>query len=154
MKGAAMQLEPYLFFEGRCDEALEFYRRTLGAKVEGLMRYKDAPKEMPCPASMKPENVMHARVRIGDAYLMASDGRCEGTPRFEGFSLSLTVEDDAGAKRAFDGLSQGGNVVMPLGRTFYATSFGMVADKFGVTWMVVALDPRWVAQSREAGATA
>lgn len=135
-----MQLEPYLFFEGRCDEALEFYRRNLGAEVEGLMRYKDAPGGEPCPGA-KPESVMHARIRIGDAHFMASDGNNSGTPSFAGFSLTLGASDDAEARRKFDALARGGHVVQPLIETFFATSFGIVVDRFGVSWMVTALKP-------------
>ena len=152
-----MQLEPYLFFEGRCEEALDFYRRTLGAQVEGVMRYKDAPKEMQeCPGgmTMPPESIMHARLRIGDTWMMASDGQSQGKPRFEGFSLSVTVMDDAEAKRVYEALAQGGQPVVPLAPSFFATSFGMVADRFGVSWMVVALNPQWAAQREEATAAA
>lgn len=141
-----MQLEPYLFFEGRCDEAVAFYQRVLGAEAEAILRYKDAPKGTPCPAGTKPENVMHARLRIGDTHFMASDGRCQGKPHFEGFSLSITADGDADAKRLFDALSEGGAVQMPLGPTFFATSFGMVEDCFGVSWMVYA--PIAAAQSQ------
>ena len=149
-----MQLEPYLHFEGRCAEALEFYRRALGAKVEGVMHYRDAPGDMPCPASVKPDHVMHARLRIGDMGLMASDGRSQGEARFEGFSLSLTVADDAEAKRVFEALGEGGQVRMPLGATFFASSFGMVADRFGVSWMVVALLPQSASRPPQETATA
>ncbi len=135
-----MQVQPYLFFDGRCEEAIEFYRKALGAEVGMLMRLKDSPE--PCPEGMVPpgaENkVMHAALRVGDTTVMASDGRCTGAPQFQGFSLSLDAKDDADAKRLFDALSDGGQVQMPLGETFFASSFGMVADKFGVSWMVIA----------------
>jgi PhnB protein len=135
-----MQIQPYLFFDGRCEEAIEFYRKALGAEVGMLMRFKDSPE--PCPEGMVPpgaENkVMHAALRVGDMKLMASDGRCTGAPQFQGFSLSLDAKDDTDAKRLFDALSDGGQVQMPLGKTFFASSFGMVADKFGVPWMVIA----------------
>jgi PhnB protein len=144
-----MNLEPYLFFEGRCDEALEFYRRNLGAEVEGLMRYKDAPGGEPCPGAT-PENVMHARLRIGEAHLMASDGNNNGNPSFKGFSLTLTADDDAEAKRKFEALAQGGQVVQPIIATFFASSFGMVVDKFGVSWMVPALLPQPAATRKQA----
>jgi PhnB protein len=134
-----MQVQPYLFFDGRCEEAIEFYRRTIGAQVGMLMRFKDSPE--PCPEGTVPsgsENkVMHASLQIGDTTVMASDGRCTGAPSFQGFSLSLDAASDAEAQRLFDALSQGGQVQMPLGKTFFASSFGMVADKFGVTWMVI-----------------
>lgn len=135
-----MQVQPYLFFDGRCEEAIEFYRKALGAEVGMLMRFKDSPE--PCPEGMVPpgaENkVMHAALRVGDTTVMASDGRCTGAPQFQGFSLSLDAKDDVDAKRLFDALSDGGQVQMPLGETFFASSFGVVADKFGVPWMVIA----------------
>jgi PhnB protein len=134
-----MQVQPYLFFDGRCEEALDFYRKALGAQVGMMMRWKDSPE--PCPEGTIPpgsENkVMHASVQIGGTTVMASDGRCGGAPTFQGFSLSLDAASDAEAKRLFDALSDGGQVQMPLGKTFFASSFGMVADKFGVPWMVI-----------------
>jgi PhnB protein len=134
-----MQVQPYLFFDGRCEEAIEFYRRTLGAEVLMLMRMKDSP-EPPQPGTCAPgsENkVMHASLRIGDTTLMASDGRCQGKPSFQGFSLSLPVATPADADRVFNALSEGGQVQMPLAKTFYSPRFGMVADRFGVSWMVI-----------------
>ena len=134
-----MQVQPYLFFDGRCEEALDFYRKALGAQVGMMMRWKDSPEH--CPEGTIPpgsENkVMHASVQIGGTTVMASDGRCGGAPTFQGFSLSLDAASDAEAKRLFDALSDGGQVQMPLGKTFFASSFGMVADKFGVSWMVI-----------------
>ena len=135
-----MLIQPYLFFDGRCEEAVEFYKKALGAKVEMLMRYKEAP-DPPPPGMVAPgsENkVMHASMRIGDAVVMASDGGCNGKPAFEGFSLSITVPDAAAANRVFNALAEGGQVQMPLGKTFWAPLFGMVADRFGVGWMVSA----------------
>ena len=134
-----MRVEPYLFFDGRCEEAIEFYRKALGAEVTMLMRFKDSP-EPPAPGMCPPgsENkVMHANLRIGDTQMMASDGRCQGRPTFQGFSLSLTVPDDAEAERRFAALSDGGKVQMPLAKTFFSSRFGMVADRFGVSWMVI-----------------
>ena len=133
-----MAIQPYLFFEGRCEEAIEFYRRALGAKVEMMMRYKDGP-EPPPPGMLPPgseSKVMHASFQIGDATILASDGHCSGKPQFEGFSLSLTVADEAQAERYFDALADGGEVRAPLTKTFFSTRFGMVADRFGVSWMV------------------
>jgi PhnB protein len=138
-----MPIEPYLFFDGRCEEALEFYRTALGAEVTMLMRYKDSP-EPPPPGMLPPgtENkVMHASLRIGDANIMASDGHNQGKPKFEGFSLSLNARDDAHAKRMFSSLSEGGKVTAPLSKTFFSSSFGMVSDRFGVPWMVITLPP-------------
>ena len=138
-----MQVQPYLIFEGRCEEAIEFYKKALGAKVEILMRYKDAP-EAPPPGMCAPgsENkVMHATLKIGEATVMASDGRMQEKPSFKGFSLSLDFQSEKDAQRTFGALSDGGQVTMPLGRTFFAKSFGMVADKFGVQWMVIVPAP-------------
>jgi PhnB protein len=132
-----MQVQPYLFFDGRTEEALEFYRKTLGAKVEMLMRFKDNPEPMPGKAPPG-DKVMHACFRIGDTAVMASDGNCTHRPSFQGFSLSLNARDEAEAKRLFSVLADGGQVQMPLGKTFFSPSFGMVADRFGVSWMVIA----------------
>jgi PhnB protein len=134
-----MQVQPYLFFDGRCEEALEFYREALGAEVEMLMRFRDSP-EPPPPGMVPPgsENkVMHAAFRIGDSTIMASDGNCGQQPRFDGFSLSVSAPDAAGAQRMFAALADGGEVRMPLGPTFFSPCFGMVADRFGVGWMVI-----------------
>jgi PhnB protein len=134
-----MQVQCYLFFDGRCEEAIEFYKSKLGAKVEMLMRFKDSPE--PAQPGMVPpgaENkVMHSCIRIGDTAVMASDGRCMGKPSFQGFSLSLTPPDVAEAERLFAALGDGGQVQMPLAKTFFSPRFGMVADRFGVSWMVV-----------------
>ncbi len=133
-----MQIQPYLFFDGRCEEAIEFYRGALGAEVTMLMRFRDSPE--PQDDSMLPpgaaDKVMHASLRIGDATVLASDGRCQGRPSFEGFSLSLTGPDEAEAERLFAALGEGGRVQMPLGKTFFSPRFGMVADRFGVSWMI------------------
>jgi PhnB protein len=135
-----MQVQPYLFFDGRCEEAVEFYRTKLGAEVETLMRFKDSPQPHQ-PGMIPPgaENkVMHTSLRIGDTTVMASDGRCQGQPSFQGFALSLTAANDVEADRWFGALSDGGQVQMPLGKTFFASRFGMVADRFGVSWMIIA----------------
>ena len=132
-----MQIQPYLFFGGRCEEAIEFYRKALGAKVDMLMRFKESP-EPPPPGQVPPgyENkIMHASFRIGEATVMASDG-CETNSSFKGFSLSITAKDEAEAKRIFGALSDGGNVQMPLGKTFWSPLFGMLTGRFGVGWMV------------------
>jgi PhnB protein len=133
-----MQVQPYLFFDGRCEEAVEFYRRALGAEVTMLMRFKDSPEPRE-PGMVPPgseDKVMHASVRIGDTTVLASDGRCLGQPSFRGFSLSLTVSNDAEAERLFAALVDGGQEQMPLTETFFSSRFGMVADRFGVSWMV------------------
>ena len=129
-------VQPYLFFGGRCEEALDFYRQALGAEVEALMRFSDAPEPHPGLAAGNENKVMHASFRIGETRLMASDGRCGGEPTFEGFSLSITVADEAAAERVFNALSDGGKIEMPLSSTFWTSKFGMLEDKFGVGWMV------------------
>jgi PhnB protein len=130
-----MQVQPYLFFDGRTEEALEFYRARLGAEVQMLMRFKECPDSMPNPPPG--DKVMHSSFRIGDTMVMASDGNCAGRPAFQGFSLSISAPDEAAAKRLFASLSEGGQVQMPLAKTFFSPAFGMVADRFGVSWMVV-----------------
>lgn len=133
-----MQVQPYLFFEGRCEEAVEFYRSALGAEIIMLMRFKDSP-EPHQPGMIPPgaeDKVMHMSFRIGETTVLASDGSCQGKPGFQGFSLSITVESDAEAERTFNALSDGGKITMPLTRTFFSSNFGMVTDRFGVMWMV------------------
>ena len=130
-----MLVEPYLFFDGKCEEALEFYRRTIGAEVTALLRWKDSPDPAAMPGAA--DKVMHARVRIGDTMVMASDGRCQGKPEFQGFALSLTAADVAEADRLFAALGDGGQVQMPMTKTFFSERFGMLADKFGVGWMIL-----------------
>jgi len=130
-------VEPYLFFGGRCNEALEFYRTAVGAQIDMVMRYKESPTPMP-PGSIPPgfeDKVMHASFRIGDCRIMASDGNEQGA-KFDEFSLSLAVATEAEADRAFAALAQGGKVGMPLAKTFWSPKFGMLTDRFGVGWMV------------------
>jgi PhnB protein len=133
-----MPIQPYLFFEGRAEEAIEFYKKALGARAEMVMRYKDSP-EPPPPGMVPPgsENkIMHAALRIGETVVMASDGYSTGKPSFTGFGLSITVKDIATADRVFTALSEGGKVTMPLGQTFWSPRFGMLLDRFGVCWMI------------------
>jgi PhnB protein len=134
-----MQIQPYLFFDGRCEEAVEFYRQALGAEVDMLMRYRENPESSACSIEMRPDVddlIMHASLRVGDAVIMASDD-CTPEPRaFGGFSLSIGVPDAGTADRMFAALADGGEVQMPLGRTFFSPRFGMVVDRFGVSWMV------------------
>jgi len=132
-----MQIEPYLFFDGRTEEALEFYKEKLGARVDFLMRYKDNPDPRYNPPGSD-QKVMHSLFRIGDTPVMASDGNCQGKPNFQGFALTLNAASAAEAKQRFEALADGGQVQMPLNETFFARSFGMVADRFGVSWMVMA----------------
>lgn len=138
-----MQVQSYLFFNGRCEEALEFYKGALGARVEMLMRFRDNP-DMPQPGMCPPgseDKVMHAELRIGDTVVMASDGMESGKPEFKGFSLTVTAKDPAEADRLFGALGKGGQVQMPLGKTFFSPRFGAVADRFGVSWMIIVLPP-------------
>src|SRR5690242_20397535 len=126
-----MQTQVYLFFDGRCEEALDFYKKNLGADVQMMMRFKDSPENNPACAPGNENKVMHAAFRLGDWQVMASDGHAKGQPEFKGFSLSLAFDKEADADRAFGALSQGGQVQMPLTKTFFSPKFGMVADKFG-----------------------
>jgi|GEM_PF-64182 len=135
MANSNTSVQPYVFFNGRCEEALEFYRSAVGAEVEMLSRFKDAPEPGMTQSGME-NKVMHASFRIGDTLLMASDGRCDGHPRFEGFSLSILVPDEEKAESVFNALADGGKVTMPLEKTFWAPKFGMLEDQFGVGWMV------------------
>ena len=131
-------VEPYLFFNGSCEEAVEFYRGALGAEVQMMIRFKDSP-EPPQPGMVPPgfENkIMHASFRIGQTTVMASDGCSTEKPGFEGFSLSLSVSSESEADKAFNALANGGQVQMPLGKTFWSPRFGMVTDRFGIGWMI------------------
>ena len=128
-------VQPYLFFGGRCEEALEFYRGAVGAEVQMLTRFKESPQPQGLPDCFD-DKVMHATVRIGKTTLMVSDGQCEGNQDFAGFSLSITVPDEAEAERVFGALAEDGLVVAPLEKTFWAPKFGMLQDRFGVSWMV------------------
>jgi PhnB protein len=134
-----MPVTPYLFFDGRCEEAIEFYKRKLGAKVEMMMRFKESPDPTMCAPGSE-NKVMHSCIKIGDTAVMASDGRCNGTPKFEGFALTVYAKDEAEADRIFSALVDGGQVTMPLTKTFFSPRFGMLADRFGVGWMVI-VDP-------------
>jgi PhnB protein len=131
-----MQVQPYLFFDGRCEEALEFYKKAIGTEVGMLMRFKDSPdKAMISPGA---ENkVMHAQFQIADTKVLASDGRCQGQPRFDGFALTISARTQAEAEKMFAALGDGGTVTMPLTKTFFSPRFGRLADRFGVHWMVL-----------------
>jgi PhnB protein len=131
-----MEIQPYLSFEGRAEEAIEFYKKSIGAKVEMLMRFKESPDQsMVSPGSG--DKVMHAALRAGDALLLMSDGRCTGSADFHGIALALSVKSEGEADRVFNALADGGKVNMPLVKTFFSAKFGMVNDKFGVGWMVM-----------------
>jgi PhnB protein len=131
-------IEPYLFFGGRCQEALDFYGKALGATVDMVMRFDESPQPLP-PGTLQPgfeKKVMHASLRIGNQRIMASDGCGEGST-FSGFSLALSVKTEAEADRAFAALADGGKVTMPLAKTFWSPRYGMLTDRFGVAWMVM-----------------
>ncbi|HEY5280592.1 MAG TPA: VOC family protein [Pseudolabrys sp.] len=131
-----MPIQPYLFLEGRCDEAIEFYKSVFGAKVDMLMRWKDSPDKSMCTPANE-NKVMHASVTIGDSRVMLSDGRNSGSPKFEGFALSVNAKDESDADRMFNALANGGQVTMAMSKTFFSPRFGMVADKFGMHWMII-----------------
>jgi PhnB protein len=132
-----MQVQPYLVFEGRCDEALKFYQTAIGAEIQMLMRFKESPDQSMVSPEAK-EKIMHACMRIGDSQVLASDGNCSGSPAFTGVNLTLSASDDAEAEKLFAALAKGGQIRMPLETTFFASKFGMLADQFGVNWMVIA----------------
>jgi PhnB protein len=132
----ANTVQPYLFFGGRCEEALDFYRKTIGAEVVTLTRFKEAPQAVPDMPDCFDEKIMHVSVRVGESTFIASDGQCEGNANFEGFSMSITVPNDSEAERVFNALSEDGLVTMPLEKTFWTSKFGMLQDKFGLGWMV------------------
>jgi PhnB protein len=132
-----MTIQPYLFFDGRCEEALAFYGATLGAETTMMMRFGESPEPSQMPG-VQAEKIMHASFKVGDTLVMASDGHCAGNPRFEGFALAFTAKDEAEAHRAFAALAEGGEVAQPLIRTFFSPAFGMLKDRFGVMWMVLA----------------
>jgi PhnB protein len=132
-----MIVQSYLFFEGRCEEALEFYKKAIGAEVTALMRNSDSPDQSNTSPGME-NKVLHCNFNVGETQLMASDGMCSGTPKFAGISLSITAKGAAEAERLFAALSGGGQVQLPMHETFFAERFGMAADKFGVSWMVIA----------------
>ena len=135
------KVQPYLFFDGRAEEAAEFYKTALGAQVEAMLRYRDGPKDASpgCgPGNANEDKIMHMALRIGDAVVMGSDGECKGQTEFKGFGLSLAVANAAECDKTIETLAQGGHILMPPAQTFFSERFGMVADKFGVMWMVIA----------------
>jgi PhnB protein len=138
-----MNVQPYVFFDGKCEEALEFYKGAIGAKVDAMMRFEEGPPMEAgegCAGGPQPDpkKIMHAAFKVGDTQILASDGMCGGKPTFQGFSLTITAANDAEADKLFNALGKGGQVQMPMAETFFASRFGMVADKFGVSWMVLA----------------
>jgi PhnB protein len=136
-----MQVQPYLNFDGRCEEAIEFYKKSLGAKVDMMMRMNENPEPQPGMSPPGTENkILHSAFHIGDTQVMASDGRCQGKAKFDGVMLSISAKDKGEAERIFNALADGGKVQMPLAKTFFSPSFGMLADRFGVNWMVIAAE--------------
>jgi PhnB protein len=136
-----MRIEPHVCFEGRCAEAIEFYRKALGAEVNMMMKFGDMPGKDECPGAVPPgteDKIMHANVRIGTTNVLMSDGRCQGPAEFKGIQLAVQVDTVAQAEKLFAALSDGGKVIMPLDKTFWSPGFGMTYDKFGVEWMVNA----------------
>jgi PhnB protein len=131
-----MQVQPYLFFDGRCDQALEFYKTAIGADVKMLMRWKDSPDPSMCTPG-NADKVMHAQFEVGETTIMTSDGRNGGAPKFDGFALTIAAKTEAEADKLFGALSDGGQVTMPMHKTFFSPRFGMLADKFGVNWMIL-----------------
>jgi len=130
-----MKINPYLFYDSNCEAALKFYEKALGAKIEMLMRNEDAPESMPAPPERK-KQIMHARISIDGEVLMASDAPPDHFHKPQGFAVSLTIADPSEAERKFRALSEGGNVGMPFGKTFFSKGFGMCIDQFGIPWMV------------------
>lgn len=140
-------VQAYLFFDGRCEEALDFYKKAIGAEVQMLMRFKDSPEppQAGSPgcggAQWSPEKIMHSSFKVGGVEIMASDGEAKGSAEFKGFSLAITAKTAAEADKLFAALSEGGQVTMPMMPTFFSEKFGMLADKFGVNWMVLVDQP-------------
>lgn len=139
-----MLVQPYLYFDGRCEEALAFYTKAVGATVDGVMRFKEAPAASTehCQGAMPPgagDKIMHASFKIGGSTIMASDGMCQNKPKFEGVSLALIVRTVEEAERCWAALLEGGTVQMPIGETFFSPRFGMLADRFGVSWSIVVM---------------
>ena len=139
-----MYIQPYLMFDGRCEEAVAFYTEAIGAQLQFQMRNEESPE--PSPPGMRPagtdSKIMHCAFMVGDSLIMASDGYCNGQEKFEGFVLSLTVADEDAAEHAFAALSAGGSVRMPLTKTFWSPCFGMLTDQFGIGWMVTVPGPQ------------
>jgi PhnB protein len=137
-----MYAQPYLFFNGRCEEAIQYYQKHLGAKVNMQMRYKEAPPGDGPGANYDGEKIMYSNITIGDSVLMASDDCVNSETKFQGFSLSLSVADTAEADRVYAALADGGKACVPLSKTFFSPYFGMVVDRFGMSWMVIIPGPQ------------
>lgn len=136
-----MHIQPYLNFDGRCEEAINFYKSAVGAKVNMMMRFSDSPEPLD-PKMVPPGNeskIMHASFQIGDTVINGADCASQGRPNFEGISLTLNAASDAEAERVFNGLAEGGKIQQPLIKTFFASSWGVLVDRIGVSWMVVVM---------------
>lgn len=130
-------LDSYLFFDGTCAEAMRFYERTLGGKLEMMMTYGQSPDPEHCPPGSK-DRIMHASLIVDGRSLMASDTPAgQAGAGMNGFSLSLAYQSADEARRIFDKLADGGKVTMPVSKTFWAEAFGMLTDRFGTPWMVM-----------------
>lgn len=136
-----MKVEAYLQFDGRCEEALEFYRKALGAEVQMMMRFKESPDQTGITPGSE-NKIMHSSFKVGESTIMASDGHCRNAAKYEGFGLTISIPDTATAEKLFKALGEGGQVQMPLTKTFFSPAFGMVADKFGICWMILACVPQ------------
>ncbi len=134
-----MNVQPYLFFDGRCEEALEFYRAALGAEIVMMMRNSESPDGTMCVEGAE-QKILHSAFRVGETTICASDGHSLGQPEFRGFGLSITVATESEADRMFAALSEGGQTVMPMNKTFFSPRFGMLTDRFGVMWMILVAE--------------
>lgn len=130
-----MQLSPYLFFNGQCEEAFKFYSRVLGGKIDGMLTHAGTPAEQQVPAEWR-DKILHARMIVGDAALMASDAPPGSYEQPKGFSVSFQVKEPAEAERIFQALAEDGTVQMPFQQTFWSVGFGMLVDRFGIPWMI------------------
>lgn len=136
-----MHIQPYMNFDGRCEEAINFYRTAVGAQVQMMMRFSDSPQPVD-PQMVPPGNenkIMHASIKIGDSVINGADCMCGGKPNFEGITLTLNAATDAEAERVFHALAEGGKVQQPLIKTFFASSWGVLVDRIGVSWMVIVM---------------
>jgi PhnB protein len=130
-----MQLNSYLMFDGRCEEAFQFYTQVLGGKIEAIMKHTGTPAEQHAPPEWR-DKILHACLNVGGTKLMGSDMPPDSYEEPKGSFVNINVEDPAAAERIFHALEEGGAVRMPIAKTFFAERFGMVVDRFGVAWMV------------------
>lgn len=130
-----MQLNPYLLFNGQCEEAFKFYEKLLSGKIEVMTTHEETPAANSVPAEWR-KKIIHARMTVAGQLLMGSDMPSEHGEKPQGFSINIAVNDPAEGKRIFDALAENGTVKMPYGETFWAKGFGMLDDRFGIPWMV------------------